>query len=225
MTLGFIFAAVALILAGGWALTRASRGPKALSPPRGGDQVLMDQSPVGALLLDPALRVAWANDTFCDLFDLTRSELIGRGFVDVVRQELKDLVEEPDVVESSLLEAYESAAEASPFDFSVRARNGRDQRWIEHTCQVIEKKPLVGGVSPILSTLRAGRASPLLNTPRMSRNSTRSWSTWLAGAADLRRTKRQCCAGSQSSRPARYSPTDGSFGPSASPGPSGRSAI
>ena len=105
----------------------------------------MDQSPVGALLLDPALRVAWANDTFCDLFDLTRSELIGLGFVDVVRQELKDLVEEPDVVESSLLEAYESAAEASPFDFSLRARDGRDQRWIEHTCQVIEKKPLVGG--------------------------------------------------------------------------------
>ena len=105
----------------------------------------MDQSPVGALLLDPALRVAWANDTFCDLFDLTRSELIGRGFVDVVRQDLKDLVEEPDVVESSLLEAYASAAEAAPFDFSVRARAGRDQRWIEHTCQVIEKKPLVGG--------------------------------------------------------------------------------
>ena len=105
----------------------------------------MDQSPVGALLLDPALRVAWANDTFCDLFDLTRSESIGRGFVDVVRQELKDLVEEPDVVESSLLEAYASAEEASPFDFSVRARVGRDQRWIEHTSQVIEKKPLVGG--------------------------------------------------------------------------------
>ena len=105
----------------------------------------MDQSPVGALLLDPALRVAWANDTFCDLFGLTRSELIGRGFADVVQQELKDLVEEPGVVESSLLEAYASAEEASPFDFSVRARVGRDQRWIEHTCQVIEKKPLVGG--------------------------------------------------------------------------------
>ena len=105
----------------------------------------MDQSPVGALLLDPALRVAWANDTFCDLFDLTRIELIGRGFVDVVRQDLKDLVEEPDVVESSLLEAYASTGEASPFDFSVRARDGRDHRWIEHTCQVIEKKPLVGG--------------------------------------------------------------------------------
>ncbi len=145
MTLAFIFAAIALILAGGWALTRASGRPKAVSPLRGGDQVLMDQSPVGALLLDPALRVAWANDTFCDLFGLTRSELIGRGFADVVQQELKDLVEEPDVVESSLLEAYMSATNASPFDFSVRARDGRDQRWIEHTCQVIEKKPLVGG--------------------------------------------------------------------------------
>ena len=113
MILAFIFAAFALILAGGWALTRASGRPAAVSPPRGGE-VLMDQSPVGALLLDPALRVAWANDTFCDLFGLTRSELIGRGFADVVQQELKDLVEEPDVVESSLLEALASAGEASP---------------------------------------------------------------------------------------------------------------
>ena len=137
--------AVALILAGGWALIRASGGFGAVSAPRGGDQAIMEQSPVGALLLDPALNIAWANDTFCDLFGLTRSALMGRGFADVIQQELSELVEEPDVVESGLLEAYTSTEKASPFDFFIRARDGRDQRCIEHSCEVIQKKPLVGG--------------------------------------------------------------------------------
>ena len=145
----------------------------------------MDQSPVGALLLDPALRVAWANDTFCDLFGLTRSELIGRGFADVVQQELKDLVEEPDVVESSLLEAYASAAEASPFEL-LRPGTGRPGSTLDraHLSGDREEAARGGACRLFLWTLHAGRASPLLNTPRTSRNSTRSWSIWLAGAAD-----------------------------------------
>ena len=100
---------------------------------------------MGALLLDPALRVAWANDTFCDLFGSPRSELVGREFSEVVQQRLKAVVEEPAVVESTLLEAYASTTKASPFDFYIAAQDGRDRRCIEHTCQVIQKKPLVGG--------------------------------------------------------------------------------
>ncbi|MCH7855774.1 MAG: PAS domain S-box protein [Gemmatimonadetes bacterium] len=145
MTPVFIFIALALILVGGWALIRTFGRPGATSAPRGGDQAILDQSPVGALLLDPALSVAWANDTFCDLFGLTRSKLMGRGFADVIQQEMRELVEEPDVVEAGLLEAYTSAGKTSPFDFFVRARDGRDRRCIEHSCEVIQKKPLVGG--------------------------------------------------------------------------------
>ncbi len=78
MTPVYIFVGIALILAGGWALIRASGKPSAGSGPRGGDHVLLDHSPVGALLLDPALRITWANNTLCDLFGLTRSKLIGR---------------------------------------------------------------------------------------------------------------------------------------------------
>ena len=145
MTSALVIAASALVLASGWALLRTFRGTARGDAPRGGNQVLMDRSPVGALLLDPALRVVWANHTFCDLFGLTRSELLGREFTDVVQNEMKDLVEEPDAFESGLLEAYTSTEKASPFDFYVRARDGEDRRWIEHTCQVIEKKPHVGG--------------------------------------------------------------------------------
>ncbi len=113
--------------------------------PRGGDHVLLDHSPVGALLLDPALRITWANDAFCDLFGLTRSKLIGREISELVQKELKDLVEEPEVVEAGLIAAYESAATAPSLEFLVRARDGREERWLEHTCHVIQEKPFSGG--------------------------------------------------------------------------------
>ena len=115
-----------------------------VSLPVGGDRVIMDQSPVGALLLDPALQIAWVNDAFCDLFGLPRDDLVGREFSEVVQQQLKALVEEPAVVESKLLEAHASPAKVSPVDFYLVARGGRDRRCIEHTCQVIHKKPMVG---------------------------------------------------------------------------------
>ena len=110
-----------------------------------GTHLILDHSPVGTLLLDPALCITWANDAFCVLFDLTHSDLIGRELSEVVEQELKGLVEEPDAVEAGLMEAYESAAKASPFEFSVRARDGREERCIEHTCRLIQQKSLSGG--------------------------------------------------------------------------------
>ena len=145
MTPVFVIAAFALILAAGWALLRASKRPTTGAAPRGGDHVLLDHSPVGALLLDSALRITWANDAFCDLFGLTRSKLIGREISELVQKELKDLVEEPEVVEAGLMAAYESASTTPPLEFFVRARDGREERWLEHTCQVIQQKPFSGG--------------------------------------------------------------------------------
>jgi PAS domain S-box-containing protein len=145
MTPILIFLAFGLVLAAGWALVRMSKGPPVGAIDGTGDRILLDRSPVGTLLLDPALRVTWANDTFCDLFGLIRNDLIGRGFADVVQQELKDLVTEPDAVEAALMSAYTSAAKASPFEFAVRVRDERDERLVEHNCQVIEQKPLEGG--------------------------------------------------------------------------------
>ncbi len=145
MTPVFVVAGFALILTAGWVLLRTSKRAATGAAPRGGDHVLLDHSPVGALLLDPALRITWANNTFCDLFGLTRSKLIGRKISEFVHKELKDLVEEPELVEAGLMAGYEAAATAVPFEFFVRARDGREERWIEHTCQVIQQKPFKGG--------------------------------------------------------------------------------
>ena len=59
-----VVTALVLILAGGWARTLRSGRSTVVSLPVGGDRVIMDQSPVGALLLDPALQIAWVNDAF-----------------------------------------------------------------------------------------------------------------------------------------------------------------
>ena len=145
MTPAIIVTAFALVLAAGWALLRSAGRSTTGTAPKGGAHLLLDHAPVGALLLDPALRITWANDAFCGLFDLTHGALIGRELSEVVEQELKGLVEDPDAVEAGLMEAYESAAKTSPFTFYVRARDGGVERLIEHTCQVIEQKPLSGG--------------------------------------------------------------------------------
>ena len=145
MTPVLVIAAFALILAAGWVLLRASERATPGAAPRGGDHVLLDHSPVGALLLDPALRITWANDAFCDLFGLTRTKLIGREISELVQKELNDLVEEPEVVEAGLMAGCKAAATAPPFEFLVRARGGREERWLEHTCQVIQQKPFSGG--------------------------------------------------------------------------------
>ena len=139
-----IVAAFALALAVGWALLRTSEKSTAGGVPRGGNLLLLEHSPVGALLLDPALRITWANDAFCDLFGLTRSKLIGHEISELFVKELKDLVQDPDVVEAGLMEAYEAAPTAPPLEFFVRPRDGRNERLLQHTCQVIRQKPFSG---------------------------------------------------------------------------------
>ncbi len=144
MTLALIVAAITLILAVGWILLRATGTRITGAESNDGNHVLLDHSPVGALLLDPALRIAWVNGAFCDLFGLNRSWWIGREFSELVQRELKTLVEEPDVVAAGLMAAYKSPADAPPFDFCVRARDGRSERWLEHTCHLLKQKPLNG---------------------------------------------------------------------------------
>jgi hypothetical protein len=71
--------------------------------------------------------------------------LIGREISEFVQKELNDLVEEPEAVAAGLMAAYEATSTAPPFEFFVRARDGREERWLEHTCQVIQQKPFSGG--------------------------------------------------------------------------------
>ena len=144
MTPVLIVVAIALILAVGWILLRATRTSIPGAESNDGNHVLLDHSPVGALLLDSALRITWVNGAFCDLFGLNRSWWIGRDFSELLQQELTTLVEEPDVVAAGLMAAYKSPGNAPPFEFHVPARNGRSDRWLQHTCQLLKQKPLKG---------------------------------------------------------------------------------
>lgn len=56
MTSVLIIAGLALVLAAGWALLRAAEIPITRAAPKAGNHVLLDHSPVGALLFDPVLR-------------------------------------------------------------------------------------------------------------------------------------------------------------------------
>ena len=87
MTQAFIIAAFALVLMAGWALLRASKRRTTGTAPSGETNLLLNHSPVGALLLDTELRVTWANDAFCGLLGLLHKELIGRELSEATQQE------------------------------------------------------------------------------------------------------------------------------------------
>ena len=106
--------------------------------------MVLEHSPVGALLLDPALRITWANDTFCRFFGLTRAEVVGQKMPDLIRAKLKAAVAEPPAFESGLLTAYAPGGTPTPLEIHVIPQGTRQHRWLEHLSHVIRQGPLEG---------------------------------------------------------------------------------
>ena len=106
--------------------------------------MVLEHSPVGALLLDPGLRITWANDTFCRYFGLARAEVVGQKMPTLIQTQLKGAVEEPAAFESGLLTAYAPGGPATPVEIQVIPQGTRQRRWLEHTSHLIRSGPLDG---------------------------------------------------------------------------------
>ena len=144
MTTALLVVAVALALTAGWALIQLAEASNNPPSPAGGDLMVLEHSPVGALLLDPALRITWANDTFCRFFGLTRAEVVGQKMPDLIQSKLKATVAEPAAFESGLLTAYAPGGTATALDIHVIPQGRRLHRWLEHESHVIKQGPLQG---------------------------------------------------------------------------------
>ena len=145
MTTLLLLVALVLALTAGWAFIQLaetdSSGPPA---PEGGELMVLEHSPVGALLLDPALRVTWANDTFFRFFGLTRAEVVGQKMPDLIQAHLKSAAAEPAAFEYGLLAAYAPGGRATPLEIHVIPHGTREHRWLEHVSHVIRQGPLEG---------------------------------------------------------------------------------
>jgi PAS domain S-box-containing protein len=144
MTTVLLFVAVALALTAGWALIQLAEASSGPPSPAGGDLMVLEHSPVGALLLDPGLRITWVNDTFCRFFGLTRAEVVGKKMPDLIQTHLKAAVAEPAAFESGLLIAYAPGGTATALEIHVIQQGTRQHRWLEHLSHVIRQGPLEG---------------------------------------------------------------------------------
>ena len=144
MTTVLLVVAVTLALAAGWALIQLGERSRGPSLPAGGDLMVLEHAPVGALLLDPGLRITWANDTFCRFFGLTRAEVVGQKMPALIQTHLKAAVAEPAAFESGLLTAYAPGSTATPLEIHVMPQGTRLHRWLEHMSHVIRQGPLEG---------------------------------------------------------------------------------
>lgn len=144
MTAVLVIMALGVALVAGWALIQLGGASRGAPSPAGGDLMVLEHSPVGALLLDPALRVTWANDTFCRFFGLNRAEVVGHKMPDLIQSHLKAAVAEPAAFESGLLTAYAPGGTATALDIHVIPQGTRLHRWLEHMSHVIKQGPLQG---------------------------------------------------------------------------------
>ena len=103
--------------------------------------MVLEHSPVGALLFDPALRITWANDMFCRFFSLAPAEVLRQKMPDLIQSHLKAAVAEPAAFESKLLTAYAPGGTATGLDIHVIPKGTRQHRWLEHMSHLIKQGP------------------------------------------------------------------------------------
>ncbi|RMH19674.1 MAG: PAS domain S-box protein [Gemmatimonadetes bacterium] len=105
---------------------------------------VLDASPVGAALVDAADRVMWVNEALCQFFGVTRAELVGEAWEDVVRQRLAPVVEDGEAFVRRVLDAPLGGPEARS-ECHVLPSERRPNRWLEHRVVPLPHGAFAGG--------------------------------------------------------------------------------
>jgi signal transduction histidine kinase len=109
-----------------------------------GDAVL-GRSPVGIFVLDAEFRVLWINDSLARYFGVDPASVIGRDKRALIRDTIRNHLEDPDYFEQRVLATYEDNTYVEHFQFHILPAPGREERWLEHWSQPIEVGPYAGG--------------------------------------------------------------------------------
>ena len=93
---------------------------------------MLEGSRVGALVLDPSLRVLWVSRTFERYFGIDRAYLLGRDMRQLLRRRFGHVFVEAQAVTGALLRGYAAKEPTEPFECRVAEGDRRDDRWLEY---------------------------------------------------------------------------------------------
>ncbi len=106
---------------------------------------VLDSSSVGIFILDSDFKVVWVNRALERYLGLRREEVIGKDKRELIRNQIKDIFEDPNGFAEKLLTAYESNTYIEHFECHVLPGVEREERWLNHWSQPIRSGRYAGG--------------------------------------------------------------------------------
>ena len=105
---------------------------------------LIEEAPLGVLLIDPDFKVVWVNAAALEIFSLDRDELVGRDKRELTRSLAPLLVSDGKQIAERLLERF-TGGDQGPLEIHLLPGVERRERWVELSLQRIALGPLAGG--------------------------------------------------------------------------------
>ncbi|QSW99749.1 PAS domain S-box protein [Haloterrigena alkaliphila] len=106
---------------------------------------VLDESDIGAFVIDGDLEVAWIDETAEEYFGLDRNEIIGRDKRQVLEETMKHNFADPERFEETVSGVYEDNSYTERFECRLTADDDREGRWLEHYSKPVETGQYAGG--------------------------------------------------------------------------------
>jgi len=106
---------------------------------------VLDSSSVGLFILDADFKVVWINRALERYFGVSRQQIIGQDKRKLIRENIKNIFEDPDCFARTVFAAYDDNTYVENFECHVLGGDNREERWLKHWSQPIRSGPYAGG--------------------------------------------------------------------------------
>jgi len=106
---------------------------------------VLDSLWVGLFILDDSFKIVWVNRALERYFGLRREEVIGKDKRQLIREQIKNIFEEPKTFAEKVFATYDNNTYIENFECHVLADGQREERWLEHWSQPIQSGFFAGG--------------------------------------------------------------------------------
>ena len=106
---------------------------------------VLDDSPVGVLILDASFGVIRVNKAIERFFSLPPAELLGKDMRQLISERIQYLFEDPRSFAEQVLAGYDGTKSGDALMFHLPAGESRPERWLEYHSQKVLGGPYAGG--------------------------------------------------------------------------------
>jgi len=106
---------------------------------------VLENSPVGVLILDASFGVVRVNKAIERFFSLPRAELLGKDMRQLISERIQYLFKDPRRFAEQVLAGYDETQSSAAHMIHLPAGESRPERWLEYHSQKVMSGPYAGG--------------------------------------------------------------------------------